>query len=192
VVVAEGEGGVGDLYALPPGGGVPLQITFSRVDESHPALTSDGSVIAFIRAGQKASTQPIVVLMNLLNGAERKIELPAGAVPERISWSPDQTRIFVRSAKGVFVIVMLGDPAFAVAGVCRRGSGLCAESDSGESMIDSAGTDPVRWGPDSVAYMSHGELTVLSLSGGHTRDVRPSRVLPGIKQPTYAAGPGKR
>ena len=104
VVVAEGEGGVGDLYALPPGGGVPLQITFSRVDESHPALTSDGSVIAFIRAGQKASTQPIVVLMNLLNGAERKIELPAGAVPERISWSPDQTRIFVRSAKGVFVI----------------------------------------------------------------------------------------
>jgi len=217
VVVAEGEGGVGDLYALPVGGGVPLQITFSRVDESHPALTADGSVIAFIRGGQKGGTQPVVILMNLLNGAERRIELPSGAVPVRVGWAADQSRVFVRSSAGDFMFaapprapnpvavtpadsaaadsalaVVLGDPPFATATLCRRGAGLCAQTDSGETMIDSAGTDPVRWGPDSVAYISHNELTVLSLGGGHTRDVRPSRELKGMRQPTYAAGPGKR
>jgi hypothetical protein len=217
VVVAEGEGGLGDLYALPASGGAPLQITFSRVDESGPALTTDGSVIAFIRRGQKTGTQPVVVLMNLLNGAEHRIELPQGSAPVRVAWSNDQTRLFVRTASGVYgleapprptdltpvgptdssaadsaLAVVLGDPPFARATPCRSGTGICAESDSGESVIDSAGADPARCGPDSVAFVVHNELQILPLGGGHLREVRPSRVLAGMRQPAYAAGPGAR
>lgn len=216
VVVAEGEGNAGDLYAIPSSGGVAWQITFSRVDESHPAVTTDGSVVAFLRGGQKPETQPVVVLMNLLNGAERRIELPAGARPERVAWSADQTKVYIRTSTGLFSIaappasqllapvppadsasadsalaVLLGTPAFARASLCRSGAGLCAESDSGESVIDSAGADPARWGADSVAYISHGELTVLSLGGGHTRDVRTSKVLKGVREPTYSEGSKK-
>jgi len=217
VVVADGEGGRGDLFALPASGGAPLQVTFSRVDESHPALTADGSVIAFIRAGQRPGTQPVVVLMNLLNGAERRIELPEGAAPERVAWSSDQTRLFIGTSNGFYgadapplppglkpvgasdsaaadsaLAVVLGDPPFARAGACRSGRGLCAESDSGESVIDSAGADPVRWGPDSVGYVINNELQILPLGGGHLREVRPSRALAGLRQPAYAAGPGRR
>jgi hypothetical protein len=144
VVVAEGEGGLGDLYALPAGGGAPLQITFTRVDESHPALTADGSVLAFIRAGQKTGGQPVVVLMNLLNGAERRVELPPGSAPVRVAWSRDQTGLFIQTTTGMFsatappnasaaapvgpadsaaadsaLAVVLGTPAFATAGPCR-------------------------------------------------------------------------
>ena len=217
VVVARGEGGLGDLYAVPASGGLPLQITFTRVDESMPALTTDGSVIAFIRGGQKSGTQPVVVLMNLLNGAERRIELPAGAAPQRVAWSGTQTRLLIASTHGLYganapprpldltplasadsaaadsaLAVLLGDPAFAVAGRCRSGRGICAESDSGESVIDSAGMDPVRWGPDSVAYVVDNELQILPLGGGHLREVRPSRALMDMRQPAYAAGPGRR
>ncbi|MEP6473831.1 MAG: hypothetical protein ABJC74_08925 [Gemmatimonadota bacterium] len=217
VVVADGEGGLGDLYAIPGGGGVPLQITFSRVDESYPALTSDGSVIAFIRGGLKSGTQPVVVLMNLLNGAERRVELPEGEAPVRVAWSVDQSRIFIRTSKGLYAVgapprtpdlaavaaadsasadsalnAVLGDPAIAIAGTCRSGKGVCARSDTDETLLDSLGRDPVRWGPDSVAYVSGNLLEVLSLGGGHVREVRPSRELKGVRQPTYAAGPGRR
>jgi hypothetical protein len=217
VVVAEGEGGLGDLYALPAGGGAPLQITFTRVDESHPALTADGSVLAFIRAGQKTGGQPVVVLMNLLNGAERRVELPPGSAPVRVAWSRDQTGLFIQTTTGMFsatappnasaaapvgpadsaaadsaLAVVLGTPAFGTAGPCRSGGGLCSHSDSGESVIDSAGSDPARWGPDSVAYVVHNQLQILPLGGGHLREVRPSRVLAGMRQPAYAAGPGRR
>lgn len=217
VVVADGEGGVGDLFALPASGGLPLQITFTRVDESHPVLTTDGSVMAFIRAAQKDPTQPTVVLMNLLNGAERRIELPAGANPVRLAWSTNQTRLFIATSHGTYQVdappqppqlqpvapadgaaadsalaVVLGDPPFAVAGPCRSGSGVCATTDSGESVLDSAGVDPLRWGPDSVAYVVRNTLQILPLGGGHLREVRPSRVLARMRQPAYAAGPGRR
>jgi hypothetical protein len=155
--------------------------------------------------------------MNLLNGAERRIELPAGAAPERVAWAGNQTRLFIASTRGLYsanappaaldlmpltsadsaaadsaLTVVLGDPPFAVAGRCRSGTGVCAESDSGESLIDSAGMDPVRWGPDSVAYVVANELQILPLGGGHLREVRPSRALMEMRQPAYAAGPGRR
>lgn len=217
VFVADGEGGVGDLYAVPVSGGVPFQVTFTRVDESGPALTNDGSVVAFIRGAQRSGVQPVVVVLNLLNGAERRIELPAGSLPARVAWSPDQTRLYIRTATGDFgaaappspavaapvvasesaaadsaLSVLLGSPAFAAAGACQTGGGVCARSDSGETLLDAEGRDPTRWGPDSVAYVSGGEVHVLPLGGGHLRAVLLSRQLPGIRQPTYAAGPGAR
>ncbi len=222
IFVARGEGDLGDLYALPASGGVPLQVTFTRVEESAPAITGDGSVLAFIRASQRSETPPTVVFMNLLNGAERRVELPSGAIPVRLGWSADQTKLYIRAAvmewswqefvvpappQSGFVTrvatdekpaadsalsVVLGTPAFALAGSCLSAPGICAQSDSGESMIDSAGKDPARWGPDTVAFVARGEIQLLPLGGGHLRDVRPSHPLIDLRQPTYAAGPGPR
>ena len=53
VFVGEGSGGA-DLYAVRPGGGVTIALTFSPVAESSPALSPDGASLAFVRTAVNA------------------------------------------------------------------------------------------------------------------------------------------
>ena len=79
ILVADGEDGLGDLFASSTGGGVAFQITFTRVDERLPALAPDGVSLAFVRARAPGDTSELhVAVMNLLNGTERSLDLPTG------------------------------------------------------------------------------------------------------------------
>ncbi len=153
VFVADGEGKQGDLYAVRTAGGPVFPITYTLVDESAPALSPDGTTLAFLRVRSSADTAGRSVwVMNLLNGSER--ELPALEVrnPRRIAWSHDGAVLFVGSAEGNYRVpappakpdptalsaadvteadsalgVWLGQPAFARAIECapteRSGGG---------------------------------------------------------------------
>ena len=92
IFVAAGEAGVGDLFAVRADGGT-TSIAYTRVREMAPALSPAGTDIAFIREGVRDDpSSRRVVVMNLLNGAERVIPA-ADAPPEAVAWSDDATRL---------------------------------------------------------------------------------------------------
>ena len=91
IMVADGEDGLGDLFASSTAGGMPWQITFTRVDERLPSLSPDGISLAFIRSRAPGDTAVRhVAVMNLLNGSERQLPLPAAVRVEQLAWSMDE------------------------------------------------------------------------------------------------------
>jgi hypothetical protein len=137
------------------------------------------------------TTTRSVVVMNLLNGAERQVVAPGVLRPSAIAWSADGERIVVRTASGVVVVpappasgepvvadaednmrlaVMLGNPPEAEARICSGGVGVCvALQDGREVVLDSAAVSPAAWYGDSVAYARSGGWVIHPLVGGHTR-----------------------
>lgn len=198
VFAADGEDGKGDLFASTPLGGTAYQITFSRVDEELPALSPDGTMLAFIRsaAPSDASTWSLVV-MNLLNGAERRVGLREN-IPTRLAWSADGTRLFLQRPAGPQVspvppaslspqtlavserasaesalAVMLGDPPQAEAVPCPGRVGLCARVGNRTAQTFAEhGSAPAPWLGDSVAYLEKEEWIIRPLAGGRTRVLR--------------------
>ncbi|MEP7327234.1 MAG: hypothetical protein ABI836_14885 [Gemmatimonadota bacterium] len=193
---AAGEDGQGDLYAAPAGGGPVYPVTFSRAHETAPALSPDGTMLAYIRAPRETDSAGFRVwIMNLLNGSERELpESPAGA-PRRVAWSKDGQRVFVRTSGGDLVAsappastslqpasgalqltadsafrVLLGDPPFAIVTRCRNDAGLCVPAHSGsEQVLAPGGRDPFQWGGDSVGYFVGDDIEIRPLAGGATR-----------------------
>ena len=146
--VAGGGAAGGDLYAVRTEGGAVVPITFSTVGEMRPALSPDGVMLAFLRgASLRDSTPGTVWVMNLLNGAEREVELPRGAgVPRQVGWSLDGRSLVVaarrrplpiertarpercrgrsrpadRPAAESALAVLLGEPGVRAGGAVRR------------------------------------------------------------------------
>lgn len=196
VFAADGEEGVGDLFASLPANGKAYRITFTRVDERLPALSPDGVMLAFDRGrlpGDTASRR--VVVMNLLNGAEREVVPPGVLRPVAIAWSADGGRVVIRGASGVVVAVpappalgeaspadtgdlaalavKVGGPVGAEAGPCSVGGGVCVRVPGGrEVVLDSAAAEPAGWFGDSVAYRRGTEWVIHPLAGGRTRVLR--------------------
>jgi hypothetical protein len=195
VFTADGEEGKGDLFASAPSGGKAYQITFSRVDEELPALSPDGTMLAFIRSATPGETSTwSLVVMNLLSGTERRVGLREN-IPTRLAWSADGGRIFLQRATGPqttpappallspqavpiperesaesSLAVMLGDPPQAEAVPCPDGVGLCARRGNRTlQTFAERGSAPARWLGDSVAYLEKGEWIIRPLAGGRTR-----------------------
>jgi len=200
VFAADGEDGMGDLFASAPLGGPAWQITFSRVDERLPALSPDGVMLAFDRGRLPGDTATrSVVVMNLLNGSEREVIAPGVLHPQAIGWSTDGRRVVVRGASGTVAVpvppasaepvaataeesaqlgVRLGEDLAAEARVCSGGSGVCVVLSNGDEItLDSAAVSPVAWYGDSVAYLRSGQWVIHPLAGGHTRLLRWERVV---------------
>jgi hypothetical protein len=201
ILVADGEGDVGDLFASRPAGGTAYQVTFTRVDERLPALSPDGSLVAFIRTDAPGdTTRRSLVVMNLLNGAERRAELGSRAA-RGVAWSRDGHRVFVAVVGGVLAAeappgrlelapvsgerpevdslfrVLLGDPPQAEAVTCDSG-GLCARfPDGSRQLITTTGGSPARWPGDSLAYLVDGEWVIRPLLGGRSRTLQWTRAL---------------
>ena len=195
----------GDLYALPTSGGRAIPITFSAVAEMRPALSRDGVMVAFLRAGTLTDSMPTGVwVLNLLNGAERRIELPAEAgPPEQVGWA-DEGTLVVRAGGGLYraaappaagaalpvgadgraaaesaLAVLLGSPPFGRAVPCANGEDLCVVGDTGTPAVFARGArEPARWGDDSIAYLEGDRLTVRPLGAGRARTVEWSGVPP--------------
>ena len=147
VFVAPGENGAGDLFAIPGAGGSAFQVTLTRLDESAPALSPDGLVLAFARARTPADTaRRTVWALNLASGAERRLyDAPRGG-PIRIGWAGDGRTLYIRSGGELYRVgappeiadprpvpdaegpradsalaVLLGEPAFARVVECEAG-----------------------------------------------------------------------
>jgi len=198
VFVGDGEGGQGDLYAVKADGGSVFPVTYTRLHETMPALSPDGVMLAFLR-GRRAgdSTDYRVVVMNLLNGAERVL-LTGGKdrAPVSLGWHPTDPVLYVATTGGVFeasvppgpltitaasdsavadssLSVLLGSPAFARVASCSTGAGMCVVPRSGsEQPITEDEADVVRWGGDSLAYVTGTRLMVRPLGGGRSRNLR--------------------
>jgi hypothetical protein len=197
IVFVAGPATAGDLYALASVGGKPIAITFSPVSEAQPALAPSGDAVAFLRsAALNDSTAASVWILNLATGAERKIDLPAGAgAPERVGWTADGRGLIVRAGGRLYradatadgaspvigagraaaessLAVLLGEPVFAEVVSCTRPGDLCVRSADGRiTPLARGATDPARWGSDSVAYLEGDRLVVRPVGPGRPRSV---------------------
>ena len=187
----------GDLYAVRTEGGAVVPITFSTVGEMRPALSPDGVMLAFLRgASLRDSTPGTVWVMNLLNGAEREVELPRGAgVPQQVGWSRDGQSLVVAADGGLFrssapparlnarpvpppsrpaaesaLAVLLGNPAFARAVPCAEPKALCVAGDTGSpGLLARDARDAARWGDDSVMFFRGDAVEIRPLGPGRAR-----------------------
>ena len=206
----------GDLYALSTRGGRAIPITFSAVGEMRPALAPDGAAVAFLRGGSLTNSAPASVwVMNLINGAERQVEVPEGAgPPEQVGWADGGRSLVIRAGGKLYraaappakdtatlvaaaeraaaesaLAVLLGRPAFARAEPCANAEDLCVVGDTGAPALFARGArEPARWGDDSVAYLEGGKLMVRPLAAGRARLVEWSAVPARPRQPSVFAG----
>ncbi len=192
--VADGEDGLGDLFAAKPAGGEAYQVTFTRLDERSPVLSPDGVVLAFLRRSHGDRGQSVPVLMNLASGSERMVK-DAGEV-DALAWNADGTQLYLRGPAGIMAVnappgpmtirkveaadypradsafkVLLGDPPVGEAMPCQEG-GVCASLASGITVLAAEGRSPSRWGSDSLAYSVGNDLIIRPLGGGATRTMR--------------------
>ena len=196
VFIGEGVDGNTDLFVVPASGGSIMQLTFTPLHESMPRLNTRGDIVAFLRARDSAATTPTeVVIMNMLNGAERALDLPDGAGrATAIAWGPDSNSLYVRSATGrwrmatppapplsveargseaitadsVFEL-WVGEPRFARVIPCA-GGGVCAVGPRVETTVLSPlGRDPLRWGADSVAWFEGDGMVIRGIGPGTVR-----------------------
>jgi hypothetical protein len=190
VFVADGEDGMGDIFAATPVGGQAYQVTYTRLDERSPALSPDGVVLAFLRRAHGDSGVAEPVFMNLANGAERTVK-DAGQV-STLAWSADGKRLYLRVPSGIMAVdappaspslskveaaefaaadsafkVLLGDPPVGEAMDCAQG--VCASLASGITVLAADGHSPSRWGSDSLVYAVGNDLLIRPLGGGATR-----------------------
>ena len=215
VFVANGEAGLGDLFAVRADGGPTFPVTYTRVRELAPALAPTGTALAFIReavAGDPATRS--IVIMNLLNGGERMLPR-IGGPPETVAWSADAGTLYVRTGSGTVAAppgkaalrildsaeavradsafdVLLGTPAFGQAIDCPEG-GVCVLLASGErSVLAADGRGAVRWGNDSVGYFVGAGFVVRPLGPGRLRELRltPPRLEP--REMTFFPGPARQ
>lgn len=199
VFVADGEDGLGDLFASTPQGGPAFQTTFTRVDERTPALAADGIRLAFLRTRAPGdSRSAAVVVLNLLNGAEREVRLNRSPEGVQLAWSPDGRRVLLRSQAQLLMTaappevmalvpvaaaerpaaesafsVLLGQPTGATVVPCPNARGVCLRLEDGTTaLLDSLGANALGWAGDSVAYRSGEEWLVRPLGGGRSRALR--------------------
>jgi hypothetical protein len=206
----------GDLYAVSTSGGRAIPITFSTVDEMRPALSPDGSAVVFLRAGSLTDSAPASVwVLNLINGAERQVELPEDAgPPEQAGWTDGGRALVVRAGGRLYraeappaegaarrlpvdqrasaesaLAVLLGRPAFARAVPCANPEDLCVVGDTGSPALFARGArEPARWGDDSVAYLEGDRLMVRPLAAGRARQVEWSALPARPRQLSVFAG----
>lgn len=211
VFVAEGSNGHTDLFASVAAGGTPVRLTFTTLAEELPRLSPAGDVVAFARSRGDLPARDLVVL-NLLNGAERLLELPEehGAITA-IGWRDDGTAVYVATGEQAWHVTApparlqvtllsgpgadsartafttrLGTPVFATAAPCEDG-GICVTGPSGEpARIAASGTGPFRWGSDSVAWFDAGELVIRPLGGGTARRMDWGPAVGNPRQGSYA------
>jgi hypothetical protein len=217
VIFVAGDGPAGgDLYAVSTAGGRAIPITFSTVGEMRPALSPAGGQVAFLRAGSLTDSAPASVwVMNLVNGAERQVELPEDAgPPEQVGWTDDGRSLVMRAGGRLYraeappandaarpvpgaerasaesaLAVLLGSPAFARAVPCANPEDLCVVGDTGSPALFAPGArEPARWGDDSVAYLERDRLVVRPLAAGRARQVEWSAVPARPRQLSVFAG----
>jgi hypothetical protein len=218
-VFVGGSGLSSDLYAVRADGGPAYPLTYTPVAELRPALAPDGGSVAFLRGKTLRDSTPATVwILNLLSGADRELRLPKGAgMPRRVGWMRDGRSIVVETDRGRYLLdppparsngrpaapaekaraesalaVLLGDPVFARVVPCGRGDELCVVGDTGTpGFLVRGAHDPVRWGPDSVAFMLGTRLEIRPLARGRPRRLAWSNLPENPREMTFFPGRGE-
>ena len=214
--VGEGPDSLTDLYAARAGGGSFVRLSYNRAQEAGPRLSPSGTLLVYLRSSPVETTEPepAIVILNLLNGAERSARIPrTGGAARAAAWLEGDSVVVVRSDSGFWrlgapagsephriaragepgadsaLAVTLGHaPSFGRVEPCPDG-GSCIRAASGD--VTSLGTDVsgvLRWGADSVGYFRGNLFEVRPLGGGRVR--RPSWTgLPArLRELSYHAG----
>src|SRR5258706_16357795 len=79
VAVGEGPDGMTDLFAAPAHGGAFVRLSYNRLVESGPRLSTSGRSVAFLRRTAGGERPAEVVVMSLGTGGRRRVALPPGA-----------------------------------------------------------------------------------------------------------------
>jgi hypothetical protein len=135
-------------------------------------------------------------LMHLRSGSERELILPTGAGrPRRVGWGREGTSLIVAAENGLYRVspppgrpdieavpdaeravaesslaVLLGDPVFTRVVPCQDRRDLCLLGVTGKTaLLAESVRDPLRWGPDSVAFFVGDRLQIRPLSQGRPR-----------------------
>ena len=210
VVVGRGGDGSVDLFAAPAEGGRFYQFTFNPLVESNPTVAPSGTKLAFLRQAGDQSPPELLVL-NLLNGTEARRSLPAKAGPVvRLGFASTDDSLVVATEGGLFLATAagvesvsagtaqaldsltyerVGDRGFASLRPCRSGTGWCVAKANGmETALPGDASDPIRWGPDGLAYLRDGKIEVRPLGGGRVRQPTWPNQPPKLSQPTHHPG----
>jgi hypothetical protein len=197
VFVGEGNDHNTDLFTTTTSGGHVYQLTFTRVIEEAPALAGGGTMVAFLRMRDTLpGTRRDLVIMNLENGGEKTVPLPASAgLARALGWGAGDSVVYVRTDLGLWqanipatgdaatavpdadslaarqaTAAWLGQPPFAEAIPCPAGICLIGPRHD-TTALSETGHDPMRWGRDSVAWFEGSEIVVRSLGAGRARRV---------------------
>ncbi|MEO5799938.1 MAG: hypothetical protein ABIZ70_07850 [Gemmatimonadales bacterium] len=196
VFVGEGVDGNTDLFVVPASGGTIVQLTFTPLHESMPRINARGDAVAFVRTRDTVKSAPTeVILMNLLNGAERQLPVPDSAGPiTLIAWGGNGNTLYVRSARGSWLLstppepprataatgaevaradsffqLWVGTPPFAYLTRCAEG-GICAQGPNVKATsLTTEGHDPLLWGVDSVAWFEGDGMVIRGIGPGSVR-----------------------
>lgn len=211
IMVGEASNGHTELFASHAAGGQVTRLTYTPHAEWSPKLAGSGGLLVFLRQRTAGDTSAAnTVVMNLLSGNEKLIELPAGAGrPIEVAWARDESAIYIRTADAVWratppplkpdpVIVppgdaaadsafgvILGEPPFARIESCAGSGELCVIATSGTTTSLGEGHSPLRWGADSMAWMTGNDLYIRSLGPGSFRRVEWTRPPENIRDLTY-------
>ena len=106
VFVADGEDGLGDLFAARSEGGPVYPVTFTRLHETMPVLAPDGTTVAFLRSRRSADSADYrVVVLNLMNGAERTLfRASEGGSIRHIGWNRAGTALYISTDTALFEV----------------------------------------------------------------------------------------
>lgn len=215
VFVADAPDGRGDLYAMTAVASDVVQLTFTLPAEWCPRVSPHGDVVAFLRSRDEGDTlHTRVWLLNLLNGAEREVVLPdSSGAPLDLAWEDDGAGLRVRTTAATFRVAApparpqvtelpgvsmpgarVGFPAFATVAACAgSGGNLCVFPDSGPAAVLARDArDAFRWGSDSVAYLSGGEVVIRPLGPGRSRTLRWREALRNPRTPDVFVKVGPR
>jgi hypothetical protein len=215
-VFVGGSGLSSDLYGVRADGGPASPLTYTPVAELAPALAPDGGSVVFLRAKSLRDSTPATVwILNLLSGADRELRLPRGAgTPRRVGWYRNGGGIVVQTEKRLYLIdpppaggdarpvptqdraraesslaVLLGDPVFGRVVPCEAPDELCVVGDTGSpGFLVRGAHDPLRWGPDSVAFLLGNRLEVRPLARGRPRRVPWTNLPEKPRQVTFFEG----
>jgi Tol biopolymer transport system component len=165
------------LYRTSTAGGTPTRVNLSMTETLYPAVSPDGSKLAFVR-----ESDPVGVYVSAVDGSAPRLVYAARA--EHIAWSPDGTRLAVDLGGEIAVVGADGTGAQTITAALDKDAGHPSWSPNGRIAFASEGFDFVS---DIYTMASDGSDVRLIVSG-EGREARDPAWSPDGSRLAFALG----